>query len=124
MARQLADIALGVRFAEVGHIPSRRHSAVHLEHGGEYRIPDYQDLEAFNWSEYEQRRGQPYTEIYAAWDGFRTRIKEVVATFTPEQLAGTTRYPAGNLGNCAQLIREVWEHDGSHFNDIFAALER
>ena len=24
----------------------------------------------------------------------------------------------------AQLIREVWEHDGSHFNDIFTALGR
>ncbi|MEO8608782.1 MAG: maleylpyruvate isomerase N-terminal domain-containing protein [Chloroflexota bacterium] len=91
--------------------------------GGEYCIPNYQGVEAFNWSAYEERRGQPYTEIYAAWDGFRTRIKEIVATFTPEQLAGSMRYPSGNLGNCAQLIREVWEHDGSHFNDIFAALD-
>jgi len=39
-------------------------------------------------------------------------------------LAGTMRYPSGNLGNCAQLIREVWEHQQLHFNDIFAALER
>lgn len=92
--------------------------------GGEYSIIGYHDLEVFNWSEYEMRRLLPYAEVYASWDAARTRIKEIVATLSPEQLVGTMRYPAGNLGNCAQLIREVWEHQQLHFDDILAAIER
>jgi hypothetical protein len=92
--------------------------------GGEYSIIGYQDLEGFNWSEYEQRRQMAYTDIYAQWDAARTRIKEIVATLSPEQLAGEMRYPAGNMGNCAQLIREVWEHQQLHFDDILAALQK
>lgn len=92
--------------------------------GGEYSIIGYHDLEEFNWSEYEKRRQLTYTDIYAQWDDARTRIKEIVATLSPEQLAGEMRYPAGNLGNCTQLIHEIWEHQQMHFDDILAAVER
>lgn len=76
--------------------------------GGESCIQGYQGVDEFNWAEYEKWRDLPYAQVYARWDAARTHIKEIVATFTPEQLAGTMRYPSGNLGNCAQLIREVW----------------
>jgi hypothetical protein len=92
--------------------------------GGEYSIIGYQDVEDFNWSEYDKRYALPYTEIYALWNAARTRIKEIVATLSPEQLAGNMRYPSGNLGNCAQLVREVWEHQQMHFDDIMAALNQ
>jgi hypothetical protein len=91
--------------------------------GGEYSIPGYNDLEAFNWSEYEKRRLLPYTEIYARWDAACTGIKKAVAGLTWEQLNGDMRYPAGNIGPCAQLIREIWEHWQLHFDHILAALE-
>jgi hypothetical protein len=91
--------------------------------GGEYSIIGYKGVEDFNWTEYEKRRNLPYAEVYAGWDAARTRIKEVVAILSPEQLAGTMRYPAGNLGNCTQLIREVWEHQQLHFDDILAAVD-
>ncbi len=91
--------------------------------GGEYSILGYGGVEEFNWAEYEKRRLLPYTEIYAGWDAARTRIKEAVATLTWDQLNGEIRYPAGNIGSCAQLIREVWEHQQLHFDHIVAALE-
>lgn len=92
--------------------------------GGEYSIPDYRGVEAFNWAEYEKRRLLPYTDIYAGWDVVRTRIKEAVAGLSREQLTGNMRYPSGNQGLCATLIREVWEHQQLHFDDILAALEK
>ena len=92
--------------------------------GSEYSIPGYQGEEALNWAEYEKSRLLPYTDIYAGWDAARTRIKEAVASLSREQLTSKIRYPSGNRDSCATLIREVWEHQQLHFDDILAALEK
>jgi hypothetical protein len=92
--------------------------------GGEYSIPGYHDLEAFNWAAYEGRRDIPYTQVYSDWDAARTRIKEIVAGLSSEQLAGDMLFPSGqSRGACIQLIREVWEHQELHFNDILGAIK-
>ncbi len=87
--------------------------------GGSYRIPDY-ELERFNHARYEERKNQPSEQVYVDWFDMREQLKIVVATMTPDQLAGEMTNPSGRRGKANDLIEEITSHQLEHFADIRA----
>lgn len=87
--------------------------------GGEYHIPDY-ELENFNHMSHEKRKNQPAEQVYVDWFDMREQLKIVVATMTPEQLAGEMTNPSGRRGKANDLIEEIMSHQREHFADIRA----
>ena len=90
--------------------------------GSEYCIPGYVDYEQFNHENREMRKDLPYEPIYADWGRTGEQMAAVIRSFTPEQLAGEMKFPAGERAPAGQLAREIYEHTELHMGHIRAAL--
>ncbi len=93
------------------------------QYGSSYRIPDF-ELQAFNRTNYEQRKVLPSRQVFADWMTIRGQLRWLVTVFPAEKLAGQMTYPSGRRGGCEALVLEVMSHQAEHIDDILNAVKK
>ncbi len=112
----------------VGHIATWDNETLHALHahrrGGEYSIPDFDDVDEFNTFAARSRYAEPFDEILSGWEATRSWMLIVIRALTPEDLTAEMTYPSGEHGTVGDLLQEIPEHEAEHLAEIRAAQER
>lgn len=89
--------------------------------GTEYRLPDFDNFDAYNARLYEARRDVPFDQSLQAWVRVQRRLKGLIRALTDAQLDGEMRYASGAWGTVRHLLKRRIEHPQEHIDDALIA---
>jgi hypothetical protein len=90
--------------------------------GQEYALPDFDETE-FNEREVLRHRALTATQVLEEWEQAREAFKQAVEEMPPDLFSGDLRYPWGDRGSIAHMVKDMTQHDAEHRAEILQAGE-